>query len=117
MPPKIEHIAWELFRICLENDGDKRYACIGSTKLVARPALGLYECRVVSIPDMFGQQLADHISANPVFKKERQNEDKCTRCIWMVVPLATAECAKINIMLRPREGMMVKALLFPSSQQ
>lgn len=115
MPNKIEHIAWELFATRLENDGKTRYACMGSTKFVAKPSFALHCCRIASISRMFGQQLEKSIYANPAFKEERLNEDNCTRCIWMVVPLATVEYAKINIVLHPREGTTVKDFLFPSA--
>jgi hypothetical protein len=113
MPHMTEAIASELFRVRLEIKGGMRYACMGPTKLLATPHFYLFDCCLAPIHNMFGQQLVDVISANPLFQKERQTKKESTGSIWMFIPVAAAECAKINIMLRPEEGMMLEALLFP----
>ncbi|KAH8763810.1 hypothetical protein F5883DRAFT_359328, partial [Diaporthe sp. PMI_573] len=109
---KIEHIAWELFRVRLKDEAGFRFACAGLARVFPGPNFSLRYCHLEPILHMFGEHMEAAISANPVYQQERLRHDNYTTCIMMNVPIAVDNCATILISLHRREGAHVKDLLF-----
>lgn len=114
-PTRVEHIAWMLFRVHVENEAGLRYLCVDSVKVIPTPSIGLQRCRLACISELFGECMASAIFANPTYQQERLGEENFTSCVGMYLPMAAEEPAKICISLHPREGALLKRLLFKSA--
>ncbi|KUI64466.1 hypothetical protein VM1G_00658 [Cytospora mali] len=110
---KVNHIAWELFGAQLEVDKGYRYIYLpGGSRVAPDPRLVLKGCRFSPLRQFFGTQVAEAILATRLCQRDIQEGRDQTSCISMTLTSDLDGSAEIYILLRLKEGALLRDKLY-----